>query len=186
MWFKTSPDQQAMFIIQGMALGLAAGAERVSVYRFDDTDPSGNNEAWGVIRHDGTRRDGYYALETAVRYFGRNHVCLALTQRIDDAGYARTAGCSIVYVAWNRTRSTITARFRAVRSYQPARLVSITGQVTAIPASESAEGYYDVTLPPCKTECEVEGEPRILIQSGPPMTVVALRPRTGTPIVLYK
>jgi len=186
MWFKTAPDQQAMFIIQGMALGLAAGAERVSVYRFDDTDASEHNEAWGVIRHDGTRRDGFYALQTATRYFGRTKIASRLRNDLMTLVMLQQPDGTTVYVAWNRTRNPITARFAAARSTRPAQLVSITGQVTTIPASESLEGYYDLVLPSCKTECEIEGEPRILIQAGSPLPVVTLRPRGGTPIVLYK
>jgi hypothetical protein len=181
-WPKVSLEQQANFIIQGAALGLAAGAERISIYRlFDDNAKHPGYEAWGLIREDGTRRPGYYALKTASEYFGNadnaqryknNSVTLVTMQ---EAG--RT-----IYVVWNQTTAPVTVRIRAVRTLNGPLLVSAVGKTQTLPDGEVGNGVYDLNLAPCKSPCLIQGEPRILVQPGSPQTVWTLR--NGLPFLL--
>ena len=68
--FVTELDQQADFIVQATALGLAAGAERIGVYKLVDFPayPAGF-PAFGLIRADGTHRPAYEALKLVTTYF---------------------------------------------------------------------------------------------------------------------
>ncbi len=163
--------EQSWFIIQGAALALAAGAERAEVYKLYDNDVGENYEAWGLVRADGTRRPGYYALQTANRYFNDTikaerfttmSAVLVTLQQPDQT----------VYVMWNRSQSPLYARIKtAGKTGADAVTVSVTGQVGAAPVEDRAGGSYELLLPPCNEPCLVEGEPRILIRKGIPQTV---------------
>jgi hypothetical protein len=177
---KITLEEQASFIIQGAALGLAAGAERIQVYKFFDNDVGDEYEAWGLIRADGTRRPGYYALQTVSRYFNgitdaRRYNIQAVTvviMRQED----RT-----IYVIWNKTMQPLYARIRAYdREATDTMLISTTGKTRILPVGEDIKGSYELLLPPCTKPCMVQGEPRILIQGGPPQPVYAL---LGTNVV---
>jgi len=62
-----TPEHQADFIVQAAALGLAADAERFSVYRLSDSE----DEAlpWGLIRANGTHRPAFDAYRMVIELF---------------------------------------------------------------------------------------------------------------------
>ncbi len=165
-------DEQASFIIQGIAIGLALGVDRIEVYKLYDNDVDSNGyEAWGLIRADNTRRPAYYALQTAIKVFGST-----TKARKDSDGdvtlITMTQPGKTAYVIWNQTTEAITARIKAYDNKATDTVnVSTTGQTVSPLLSDVAGGSYEFTLPACNTPCAVEGEPRILIQSGPPQAV---------------
>lgn len=68
--FQTSLQQQADYVVQASALGLAAGVERMSVYRmYDDHFIVGSSEPWGLVRSDGSLRPAYFAYQQVVNRF---------------------------------------------------------------------------------------------------------------------
>lgn len=66
--WRVTMDQQASFVIQALALGLAADVERMSIYKMRDEFPE-NGQYFGLVREDGSTRPAYTALQTAVRHF---------------------------------------------------------------------------------------------------------------------
>lgn len=55
--FQSTNQQQADFVVQTSALALAAGLDRMAVYRLFDNDfTPGVSEPWGLVRHDGSLR----------------------------------------------------------------------------------------------------------------------------------
>jgi hypothetical protein len=66
--FGITPDMQADFVVQAAALGVAAGADAVGIYRLAD-DPA-EPQPWGLIRIDGSRRPAFGAYRTVVDLFG--------------------------------------------------------------------------------------------------------------------
>ncbi len=63
---SANPDEQANFVIQAVAYGLAAGVERIFLFQhYDD----GNGEAFGMFRNNGEARPAYAALQFAATYF---------------------------------------------------------------------------------------------------------------------
>ncbi|MEP7284701.1 MAG: hypothetical protein ABI947_02900 [Chloroflexota bacterium] len=178
---KVTLEQQAAFIMQGAALGLAAGAERIEVYKLYDNVQGEDYESWGLVRVDGTRRPAYYALKTASRYFGaatnatRTRNAFATMVTFVEAG--RT-----VYVVWNRTNQPRTIRIGAVRSRTGAVMVSMLGDVSNLPASESNNASYDILLPPCYGACTIQGVPLILIQPGTPQRAWAMNGTIPVPL----
>ena len=182
---SVSLDQQASFIIQGSALALAAGAERVEVYRLFDDAVKPGYEAWGLVRADGTRRPGYYALRTASEYF-RNSVKVERFKNNFATMVVFTQPERTVYVIWNRTQRTpVYAHIPISKdsdSGSELRIVSQTGyertmssDLASSPSSDRvSKGGFELILPPCISGCDIQGEPRILVQSGAPQPITIL------------
>lgn len=65
-----SLEQQADFMIQATAIALAAGAERIAVYRlFDSNFEVGVSEPFGLVRFDNTQRPAFEAYRHAINTF---------------------------------------------------------------------------------------------------------------------
>jgi hypothetical protein len=67
--FRGTMEDQASYVIQNMALALAAGVQRYSIYKMTDEEAELGDQYWGLIRSDGTIRPSYVAYQTAVKYF---------------------------------------------------------------------------------------------------------------------
>ena len=58
--FQVSLEQQADFIVQASALALAAGVDKLAVYKlYDNHFIAGESEAWGLVRGDGSLRPAF-------------------------------------------------------------------------------------------------------------------------------
>ncbi|MBK8904146.1 MAG: hypothetical protein IPM53_23405 [Anaerolineaceae bacterium] len=68
--FRVAQQEQAAFIPQAFAVGLAAGAQRIAVYKMQDTvdDVAANPEPFGLLRMDGSRRPAFTTYQVAVQY----------------------------------------------------------------------------------------------------------------------
>jgi hypothetical protein len=66
--WRSSMDQQASYVIQAFALGLAADIERMSIYKMRDEYPE-DGQYFGLIREDGSARPAFTALQTAIKTF---------------------------------------------------------------------------------------------------------------------
>ncbi len=78
--FRVTLDQQASYVVQAFAMGLAAGYERLAFHSLVDRDTG--DELWGLVRNDGTLRPAFVAYQTATRYFGgANRVVFAGRER---------------------------------------------------------------------------------------------------------
>jgi hypothetical protein len=175
-------DDQARFIIQGTALGLAAGADQVQVYKLFDNDMT--YEPWGVIRGDGTPRPSYYALKTASEYFGNT----ISAQRVKNSYATMVTLAQVdktIYVMWSMKRFPVTLRVNAAAGTSKVQLVSKVGEVTDVPRSKAMHGYYEFKLEPCTGSCEIDGEPIILIQPGTPQPGWTIVNGTLSPLASY-
>jgi hypothetical protein len=65
--FRASQDEQASYIIQSFAMGIAAGVERHAVYKMLDEIPE-DGQYYGLVRNDGTVRPAYVAYQVAASY----------------------------------------------------------------------------------------------------------------------
>ncbi len=61
--------EQASFILQAYALGLAAGAERIAVYKLMDAGLPAGGEPFGLLRPDHSRRPAFDAYQLAIRQY---------------------------------------------------------------------------------------------------------------------
>ncbi len=170
--WEVTLDQQAGFIVQAFAQGLAAGAERVAVYKLIDFPPyPPGYEPYGLVRADGTRRPAFEAMRAAVSHFSG-----ARSAQMD-----RTAARSIVTldrggkttrVLWARGRSRVTASLPALAPQ--ALLVTHLGATQVI---TPVDGAYRLTLPGAQCEtlhgCAVGGAPLILVEDAPANSALA-------------
>jgi len=62
-------NEQAAFVVQAYAIGLAAPWARVLWYQLTDAGVWQAQEAWGLVRDDGSERPALLALRTAATYF---------------------------------------------------------------------------------------------------------------------
>ncbi|HHS98310.1 MAG TPA: hypothetical protein ENK08_10555 [Chloroflexi bacterium] len=172
-------EEQAAFIVQAMALGIAAGAERIGVYRTADTerDLAGDPAPFGLVRMDGGRRPAFTAYRVAATYLAgfhrgewarRDEISLVAV----DRGYQTTT------VAWSRTTDPQTALVPA-RATQ-ALLVNLWGEARI---AYPERGYYVLDLPGCDASraCLVGGAPLMVVETTSNGAVIASLPSPTAP-----
>ena len=180
--FSVSLEQQAAYIVQAFSLAIAAGAERVAVYKMADTetDRQANPEPFGLVRMDGSRRPAFTAFQVASTYMagfsgGRWERRDAVSVVTIDRGDRTTT------VVWARTAQAEMAMI-AARTTQ-ALLVDVQGRARTIYAER---GYYYVDLPgaTCVQGCKIGGPPYMLVEQAPASADTAPTPRSPTPTAL--
>lgn len=182
--FLVTQEDQAAFVVQGFAMALAAGAQRVAFYKLVDLQSdSVNPEPFGLVRLDGTRRPAFTAYQTATRYLAGFQ--RATLDRRDDAAVVtveRSSGWTTVL--WARG-GALTVQVPAHTS--SGRLVDWRGNARGIAAQG---GLYTVELPgsPCTqaaNPCLIGGAPYLLVEgsapAGPPPAPVETSAATAVP-----
>ncbi len=166
--------EQASFMPQALALALAAGAERISVYKLKDTetDRAANPEPFGLVRLDGSERPAFATYRLAVDYLAS--ALAAERERWDEIGQVRVdqdgQSTTVLFArlpAWQRAEVTATA--------DQAILVDMWGTRQVITPTE---GLYSVDLPPSSCShsvgdyCMIGGYTYYLVQEAdtPPPT----------------
>lgn len=176
--FRVTLEDQAAFIAQAMALGIAAGAERIGVYRMADTeqDLTTRPEPFGLVRTDGSRRPAFIAYQVAATYLSgfrrgewvrRDEVSLVVV----DRGHQATT------MAWSRTSRSQTTLIPAETTQ--ALLVDLWGEARIV---YPERGYYALHLPGCDDDgaCLIGGPPVMLVETTNKETTVAALPPSPT------
>jgi hypothetical protein len=172
-----SVDEQASFIVQSAALALSMGVQSVMFYRlYDngyDSKQGQSYEAWGLIRPDGTRRPGFYALKMVNTYLKD----MTAVQRVRNGGVTLVLLIQpdqTTYVLWNENNQPVTVQIKPNRNDETAKLISYTGDVKTV--SPGRAGRYEFKLASCRGLCVVKGEPRLFVQPGRSQSVTVLAP----------
>lgn len=162
-------DEQAAFVVQGLAYALAVGADRAFHFQYAD---DGNGEAFGLFRNDGSARPAYTAYGVAVAQLGgatgasRQTVGNVEQIVVDRGGGARTT------VLWARGPSAETALVAARAG--SAQLVEIDGTSTTI---APVDGHYRIGLAGATNnknfannpnDYPIGGRPRLLVEGAAP------------------
>jgi len=153
-------DQQASFVIQAAALGLAAGADHIGVYKFYDWSLPTGAESFGLIRVDQSRRPAFYAWQTVVQHMNDvTSAQLARTEQADVVRLVRDDGQTVI-AAWARMRQSVQLSITATSDR--AFMVDQLGvMIEVLPV----EGMYTITL--AGAECnEQDGCPREIPVGG--------------------
>ncbi len=179
--YQLDLEQQAAFLVQAAALGLAAGVERMAVYKFYDWSLPPGSEAFGLLRADGSRRPAFAAWQMVTREFGAvTQAELARSDRIEAVRLTRSDRQQLI-AAWARTAED--ARVRVGSAGDAAVLLNAYGQTLRI---EPAAGYYTLELAGARCTrrdgCAVGGPPQILVQ--PQAAAPVLEVRDGAPVEL--
>ena len=167
--FWVSLDEQAAYIPQALAMGMAAGAQRIAIYKMKDTpdDKAANPEPFGLIRADGSYRPAYYTMQVATGMLAG--ATRASRDRWDDVGQVRVEqdGGSTT-VLFSRVPGPRTAEVPATSS--SADLVDMWGRRQVVSAQD---GVYRIELPaaPCSQSagdyCMIGGPTYYLVQGNP-------------------
>jgi O-glycosyl hydrolase len=92
--------EQASYVLQALAYGLAAGVQRYFVFQaYDDR----NSEAFGLLRNDGTPRPAYAAYQVAARYLTGTQSATLAEHGTASVVTAYTSMGSRVVVLWNNS-----------------------------------------------------------------------------------
>lgn len=161
--FSITLEEQAAYIIQAFATGIAGGAGRISVFKMIDTptDLVANPEPFGLVRANGSRRPAFDTYRIATNYLaGFQSGQLEQRSDVSIATISRTSGTTTVL--WTHTPAPATVQVPARAS--SATLVDMWGNRRTISASG---GTYTVALP--GAIC-TQGPPCII--GGPPYLVV--------------
>jgi hypothetical protein len=159
-------ENQASFIIQSFALGFAAGAERIAVYKLHDGAlPPGDPQAWGLIRLDGTRRPAFDAYRIVTETFAG--FVYARRMPSDLADYVRlTHPNRVTHIAWARTAQSTTLAIPA-RTEQATLIDQAGNRETVFPEG----GVYLLELPGAECTdpvrgCIIGGWTYLLVEEG--------------------
>ncbi len=163
--FRVSLLEQAAYMPQAVALGLAAGAERIGVYKLIDTpgDIAANPEPFGLVRADGTPRPAFRTTQVAfarlsgaerVRWTDRHLVAQVVVERPGE----------VVRMLWSRVPSPQLTRLPALADR--AVVVDMWGNAHELTPQG---GYYSVLL--LAGECQQTTGDYCMI-GGPPLYIV--------------
>ena len=161
--FAITLDEQAAYVVQAFAMGIAGGASRIGIFKTIDTstDLAANPEPFGLVRADGSRRPAFTAYRVAATYMaGFQGGQLEQRDDVYIVTIPRTSGTTTA--VWTRTPSPVTVQVAAHAG--SATLVDMWGNRRAISASG---GVYTLQLP--GASC-TNGPPCII--GGPPYLIV--------------
>jgi hypothetical protein len=177
-----SLEQQADFMIQSFAMGLAAGADRIAVYKLIDIPaPAPGWYPDGLIRADGSHRPAYDAVKVVTTYFRDTRSARLVRSGSTDI-VTLDRGSQTTRIAWARGASTTTLSLPAFT--QQATLVLSNGSTQPIAAINN---QYRFTLPGAKCDdprygCAVGGSPIVLVEEAPSKTGGNVIVSTSTPL----
>lgn len=166
--FRVTLEEQAAFIGQALAMALAAGTERLAVYKLIDnpTDHFANPEPFGLVREDGSPRPAFRAYHVAIRTLsGFTGARLVRRDRVAVVEVWRPDGR--IWVAWSRSPQPQSVVLEARGTLRGA----IDGMGHPIPV-EREGSRYRVMLPGalCRqrlgTSCMIGGMPIYIVESA--------------------
>lgn len=106
---KIDLEQQATFLVEAAALGLAGGAERIAAYKLYDQSLPAGAETFGLLSPvDASPRPAFYAWQMVAKTF--NNVTEAALTQTPNANIVtmQTEAGEMLLVAWARTDQTVT------------------------------------------------------------------------------
>ncbi len=149
-----------------MAMALAAGANRVAIYKMADVpaDHAANPEPFGLVREDGSRRPAFSAFQVGASYLAgfteaalteRNDLYTIVTVKRGDSGWTT--------VAWTRQPSP--QKISVPAHANQATLVDWNGSKQTITARD---GKYEIEIAgaTCTGGCIIGGAPRLIVEGA--------------------
>lgn len=180
--FTITLDEQSHFIIQAFAMALAAGTQRIAIYKLADVpgDHAANPEPFGLVREDGSRRPAFAAFQVAANYLA-GFTGATLDQRGDYAQVTVKRGEAWTTVAWTRQPSPVNIEVTAHAAQ--ATLVDATGRTQKISARN---GKYIIELAgaSCTGGCLIGGAPRLIVEGAAAVSIAPIsKPPAAPPSV---
>jgi len=132
--------EQASFILQAYALGLAAGAERIAVYKLLDAGLPAGGEPFGLLRPDHSRRPAYIAYQLATQHYNGARSASITRQPLWTQVTLNQDGRT-TRVVWARTQTDVSLSLPALAPQ--ATLVDQEGTVQVL---DGSGGSYALNL----------------------------------------
>jgi hypothetical protein len=167
--FRITLDEQGAFIIQAFAMGIAAGAERVAVYKLADTpgDKAANPEAFGLVRMDGTQRPAFRAFQIATTYLA-GFRSATLKRRDEVAQVTVDRGSQTTTVLWSR----MSAPQKVTLGTKAGSALIVDTRTGATWTQDASGGSYTLDLPAAictqsaEGKCLIGGWPVLVVEQG--------------------
>jgi hypothetical protein len=167
--FKITLDEQGAFIVQALAMGLAAGAERIAVYKMADTpgDRAANPEPFGLVRLDGSQRPAFAAFQTAATYLS-GFRSATLDRRDEVTQVTVNRGTQTTTVLWSRVPSPQ----RVVLGARAGSALVVDSRTGAAWTRGASGGKYTLDLPGATCThaadgaCLIGGWPILVVEQG--------------------
>lgn len=139
-------DEQAAFMPQVLVSALAAGAERIAIYKLQDTedDRAANPEPFGLLRLDGSRRPAYATTQVALRYM--RDVVSVERERWNEVGQIRLDQQGAVSTTVIFARLPFPQVAQVPATSKTAVLVTMWGQRKTIRAGD--DNIFHINLQP--------------------------------------
>lgn len=167
--YQLDLTQQSAFLAQAAGLGLAAGVERMAVYKFYDQALPPGGETFGLLRADQSRRPAFDTWKMVIDYLGDVQQAIRAHNEQVDVVQLRHENARTTLVAWARTATS--AEIRVNATGKKAYLIDLYGNLSIV---HPVSGYYNLALPGAKCNdvdgCAVGGIPAILVQ--PPGDII--------------
>ena len=179
--FQITLQQQAAYVIQAAALGLAADAERIAVYKlYDQSLPPGGESFGLLVPRTGPEeplipRPAFSAWQTVIANFnGVDAAHLHQNERVNVVELQHTNDRQTL-VAWSRFEHSTQVEIAATSD--KAYLLDYMGNQTMI---RPTDGLYTLMLRGANCEddegCVVGGMPVMLVQPHGELTVTEITP----------
>jgi len=183
--FKITLDEQAAFIVQVFAMGIAAGAERVAVYKMADTpgDKAANPEPFGLVRMDGSQRPAFRAFQLAATYLV-GFRSATVDRRDEVAQVTVDRGGKTTTVLWSR----VAAPQRASLGARAGSALIVDTRTGATWTLGAAGGQYTLDLPGsiCTQvaggSCLIGGWPILVVEQGSGGAAPSVSQSTSQPV----
>lgn len=169
--YQLNLQQQAAFLVQAAALGLAAGADHIAVYKLYDQQLPPGGESFGILSPaDQSPRPAFDAWKTVIRYFNSvEEARRGRSRRVDVVKLTHRDGHE-TFAAWARTADA--AQIQISATGEKAQLIDQYGNIVLV---RPVDGVYRVSLPGALCNavdgCAVGGLVFLLIQPTGDTTV---------------
>lgn len=166
--FRATLDEQAAYVIQAFAAGLASGADRLSVYSMADGDVPPGGEQMGLIRADGSARPAFTAYQVALQQFaGASGGQMGVEGDVIQVRLNR--GSALLTVVWNMSPAPVGVPIAA--SVPRATAIDKWGGERILEAADGAywlelEPATAATVPHAPAARMIGGNPIILVEDG--------------------
>ena len=160
--FDVTLEEQSNFLIQGWAMAMAAGAERLQYYKIMDSENPPPDGPFGIKRQDGSLRPVYSSYQTAVTYLGGFQNATYTPDGEIRRVVVSRGKQGTTTVLWNMGLQAQSVNIDATAN--SALLVQPSGEFSTITPSD---GQYTINLQPKQEQWDkVGGEPLLLVEGA--------------------
>ncbi len=159
--FQVDLDQQAWYIVQAHALGFAAGADSIGVYKLIDILLPEGGESFGILRPDYSRRPAYLAYLTTIKLLAGFSEPVDLEETEDFFVVTFKKPEQTVRILWARRDAALTLAIPALAD--SGYLVDYSGESVPITA-ENNQFLVALDGARCREDCDIGGPPLFLVE----------------------